>query len=220
MHVVQVNQSIADYVSWNLLFRAIEEGSRDREFKSVLKSLYGEVSLILTIKYEDTKFQLLITKWHLCLMRDDTKVFIDRTDAVQYISYLDTHPEFSDVSRDIDMTDEYEMGAEIVIKESGLRAGKGLYLVIESILGVYLPASVDESVEILDTLYSDDDTKEVIIEERLYGEEVSLLAFCDGYTAVCLPPAQDYKRSHNDDQVSFSFFIMIQGMNTGYEYCL
>ena len=29
--------------------------------------------------------------------------------------------------------------------------------------------------------------------------QVSLLAFCDGRRAVCMPPAQDHKRAHDGD---------------------
>jgi phosphoribosylamine--glycine ligase len=39
----------------------------------------------------------------------------------------------------------------------------------------------------------------VIIEERLSGEEVSLLVFCDGHVARPMPPAQDHKRVGEGD---------------------
>jgi phosphoribosylamine--glycine ligase len=40
----------------------------------------------------------------------------------------------------------------------------------------------------------------VVVEDHLEGEELSLLALCDGQTAVPLAPAQDYKRIFDGDQ--------------------
>ena len=40
---------------------------------------------------------------------------------------------------------------------------------------------------------------QVVIEERLQGPEVSVLAFTDGYTVSVMPPAQDHKRIGEND---------------------
>jgi phosphoribosylamine--glycine ligase len=40
----------------------------------------------------------------------------------------------------------------------------------------------------------------VLIEERLSGREVSVLAFCDGQTVVPMPPARDHKRIFDGDR--------------------
>lgn len=81
-----------------------------------------------------------------------------------------------------------------VIKASGLAAGKG----------VFLPNSVEEGLEVLREIMLDHQFgvagDDVVIEERLEGEEVSLLAFCDGTTVVPMPPAQDHKRLLDNDE--------------------
>jgi phosphoribosylamine--glycine ligase len=41
--------------------------------------------------------------------------------------------------------------------------------------------------------------REVILEERLFGKELSLMCFCDGARAVAMVPARDYKRAGDGD---------------------
>jgi phosphoribosylamine--glycine ligase/phosphoribosylformylglycinamidine cyclo-ligase len=75
-----------------------------------------------------------------------------------------------------------------VIKASGLAAGKG----------VFIPESPAEAEAALAAVMREktlgDAGAEVIIEERLFGEEVSILGFCDGASVSVMPPAQDHKR--------------------------
>ena len=87
----------------------------------------------------------------------------------------------------------------IVIKASGLAAGKG----------VILPETDDEAEATLKSIMDDkifgDAGTEVVIEERMTGPEVSLMAFTDGVTVVPMVSAQDHKRLLDGDE----------GLNTG-----
>jgi phosphoribosylamine---glycine ligase len=81
-----------------------------------------------------------------------------------------------------------------VIKASGLAAGKG----------VILPESLAEAESalreiMLEKRFGDAGTQ-VVIEERLAGREVSILAFSDGKTALPMVPAQDHKRLLDNDE--------------------
>ncbi|MEZ0395579.1 MAG: phosphoribosylamine--glycine ligase [Anaerolineales bacterium] len=82
----------------------------------------------------------------------------------------------------------------IVLKASGLAAGKG----------VILPAAKEEAVAALEAIMVRREFgtagEEVVIEERLSGREVSLMAFCDGRRVVPMLPAQDHKRLLDGDR--------------------
>ncbi|HEX3978137.1 MAG TPA: phosphoribosylamine--glycine ligase [Solirubrobacteraceae bacterium] len=82
-------------------------------------------------------------------------------------------------------------GYPVVIKADGLAAGKG----------VIIAETEGEARAALEDLLVARrfDTTKVVVEEHLVGEEVSLLAVCDGVTAVPLASAQDYKRIFNGD---------------------
>lgn len=82
----------------------------------------------------------------------------------------------------------------VVIKASGLAAGKG----------VILPDCADNAEAALRQIMLEREFgaagEEVVIEERLEGEEVSVLTFTDGVTVRVMPPAQDHKRLLDGDR--------------------
>jgi phosphoribosylamine--glycine ligase len=79
-----------------------------------------------------------------------------------------------------------------VLKADGLAAGKG----------VILCADEAEARGALDVYFTERrfGATAVVLEDFLHGEELSLLALCDGENVVPLSPAQDYKRIFDDDQ--------------------
>ena len=82
---------------------------------------------------------------------------------------------------------EYADGP-VAVKYDGLAAGKG----------VVVAQSTDEALAAVDNLlHSPGD--EVVIEECLFGEEVSLIALTDGESLLPLVPAQDHKRIGEGD---------------------
>jgi phosphoribosylamine--glycine ligase len=76
-----------------------------------------------------------------------------------------------------------------VVKADGLAAGKG----------VIVAESVDETVAAITQLMATPAGERVLLEQRLLGQEVSVLALCDGTTLLPLPPARDHKRLHDGD---------------------
>jgi len=85
-----------------------------------------------------------------------------------------------------------ELAASIVVKQSGLAGGKG----------VIVPETDAETAVAIQEACA---LGEVVLEERIFGYECSLIAVCDGTTAVPLPIAQDHKRIGEGDR----------GLNTG-----
>jgi phosphoribosylamine--glycine ligase len=78
-----------------------------------------------------------------------------------------------------------------VLKADGLAAGKGV-IICES------EAEAREAADIYFVEKRFGDTQ-VVLEEFLSGEELSLLALCDGENVLPLAPAQDYKRIGDGD---------------------
>lgn len=83
-----------------------------------------------------------------------------------------------------------EVGAPIVVKDSGLAAGKGVTVAFD------LHTAKQAVVNILNRA----EGGEVVIEEYLEGEEATVLALTDGKTILPLLPSQDHKRLLDGDQ--------------------
>lgn len=87
----------------------------------------------------------------------------------------------------------------VVIKADGLAQGKG----------VIIATTHDEAkqaiVDAMENAVFGQAGKQVLIEQFLEGEELTIMAFTDGKTVVPMPPAQDHKRVGDGDT----------GLNTG-----
>lgn len=87
-----------------------------------------------------------------------------------------------------------DIAGPVVVKADGLAAGKGV-VVCDA------PGPAIEAVsDIMETRDHGDAGERVVIEERLYGEEASILALTDGETVIPLESAQDHKAIHDNDQ--------------------
>jgi phosphoribosylamine--glycine ligase len=87
-----------------------------------------------------------------------------------------------------------ELGAPVVIKASGLAAGKGVIVcqsigdadsAIESMLGAHLFGGAGD---------------EILVEEFMEGEELSIFAITDGSEILAMLPARDHKRLLEGDR--------------------
>ncbi|HEX5104147.1 MAG TPA: phosphoribosylamine--glycine ligase [Pirellulaceae bacterium] len=86
-----------------------------------------------------------------------------------------------------------EESCPLVVKANGLASGKG----------VFVCSTRRDAVEAIDRIARQREFgsagKQILIEERLDGQEASVLALTDGRTILTLPPAQDHKRAHDGD---------------------
>jgi phosphoribosylamine--glycine ligase len=108
----------------------------------------------------------------------ESRVFRDADSATRYVM------------------DRYPSGDEsvpLVVKADGLAAGKG----------VIVCGSRREALAAIDRVARQrefgDAGRQFMLEERLHGQEVSVLAITDGRTIITLPPAQDHKAAHDGD---------------------
>ncbi len=87
------------------------------------------------------------------------------------------------------------LGEPVVVKADGLAAGKG----------VMVCSTTQEAVQAVERIMTREEFgrsagRQVLVERRLEGQELSLLALVAGRTIVPLPPTQDHKAIFDGDQ--------------------
>ncbi|XP_076275520.1 trifunctional purine biosynthetic protein adenosine-3 Gart [Rhynchophorus ferrugineus] len=140
------------------------------------------------------------------LLSNGINVFGPRKNAAQIESnkdwakeFMDRHgiptakwKSFKDATKAKDFINSASFPA-LVVKASGLAAGKG----------VIVASNKQQACMAVDDILKDKKFgsagETVVIEELLTGEEVSVLAFCDGKTVKPMLPAQDHKRIFEND---------------------
>jgi len=103
----------------------------------------------------------------------DYRVFRDAKSAVTYLKERDDKP--------------------VVVKADGLAAGKG----------VMVCDNRDQALAAVERIAVNKEFgeagKQLVFEERLHGQEASVLALTDGHTLLTMPACQDHKRANDGD---------------------
>lgn len=85
-----------------------------------------------------------------------------------------------------------ELGENFVVKADGLKGGKGVMVSGDHLHG--MEEGIAYALECLE------DSGSVVVEEKLVGEEFSLMSFCDGVTTISMPCIRDHKRAYEGDK--------------------
>lgn len=83
------------------------------------------------------------------------------------------------------------LGENYVVKFDGLMGGKGV-----KVSGEHLHSHA-KAIEYCEQIIAN--SGKFVIEEKLIGEEFSLMSFCDGEHLIHMPPVQDHKRAYEND---------------------
>jgi len=148
---------------------ALAAGLADR-LQALGKDVFGVNAAAARLESSKEFAKRLMKKYHIPTA--DYAVFDDAEQAVAYVR---------------------EKGAPLVVKADGLAAGKGVVVAMNEETAVSAVGAM-----LTDKMFGEAGGK-VVIEEFLSGEEVSILAFCDGEHITPMVSAQDHKRAYDGD---------------------
>lgn len=104
---------------------------------------------------------------------------------------LDGNPKFKTFTSPNGLMEFAQELGQIVVKADGLHGGKGVW-----VQGDHFETLEEGVIQAQKFLATDGS---VVIEEKLIGQEFSLMSFTDGETVVDMPPIQDHKRAFEGD---------------------
>jgi phosphoribosylamine--glycine ligase len=89
-----------------------------------------------------------------------------------------------------------ELDGEVAVKPVGLTGGKGVKIIDEHLANAQ--EAIEYAKKVIDTKIGG--RAQVVIEQKMVGEEFTLQAFCDGKVAMPMPAVQDHKRAYEGDK--------------------
>ena len=197
---IQLNKLCKKYINLNQLIK------RNTAFNDPLNDFLEKINYIIVgpekylgnfvnEKIFKNKLNVPVFGPNQCAILENSKSY-----TRNFIQLLDNNfnPEFEIINnKHNDINDEYikrilldylEKYGGFVIKPDGLTGGKGVKL---------YPDNFDNIFECIEYCKIQD---VFIIEEKLVGEEFSLMCFTDGNTCKFMPIVQDYKRAFDYDK--------------------
>lgn len=103
------------------------------------------------------------------------------------------NPKFKVFCNDEGLADFFtELGEDFVVKADGLKGGKGVMVSGDHLHGIA------EGLAYARECLADGGS--VVVEEKLVGQEFSLMSFCDGENVCDMPVVQDHKRAYEGDK--------------------
>lgn len=153
----------------------LADGIVDR-FKKEKLNIFGPVQKAAILESSKVTGKKLLKTWKIPTA--DFKVFSDYEDAKKHLE---------------------KTKFPLVIKADGLCQGKGVIV-------CRTKADAETALrQMMQDKVFGTAAEEVIVEDFLEGEELSVIALSDGKQCLCFPPSQDHKRVFDNDQ----------GLNTG-----